>query len=42
MDGFHKLIFNGASFVDILPEIGILLAIALVFFGIGIRGFRIQ
>lgn len=42
MDGFHELIFNQGSLMDVLPEIGILLAIALVLFGIGIRGFRVQ
>ncbi len=42
MDGFHKLLFTQGNFVDVLPEISILLAIALVLFGIGIRGFRIQ
>ncbi len=42
MDGFQQLIFNQGTFVDVLPEIGILLAIALVFFLIGIRGFRVQ
>jgi len=42
MDGFQKLLFNQGNFVDVLPEIGILLAIALVFFAIGIRGFRVQ
>ena len=42
MDGFQELIFNQGTLVDVLPEIGILLAIALVLFGIGIRGFRLQ
>ena len=42
MDGFHELLFNQGTLVDVLPEIGVLLAIALVFFGIGIRGFRVQ
>lgn len=42
MDGFQDLIFNQGSLVDVLPEIGVLLAIALVLFGIGIRGFRVQ
>lgn len=42
MDGFHKVLFNQGTLVDVLPEIGILLAIALVLFGIGIRGFRVQ
>lgn len=42
MDGFHELLFNQGTLVDVLPEIGILLAIALVLFGIGIRGFRVQ
>ncbi len=42
MDGFHELIFSQGTLVDVLPEVGILLAIALVLFGIGIRGFRVQ
>lgn len=42
MDGFHKLLFNQGTLIDVLPEIGILLAIALVLFGIGIRGFKVQ
>lgn len=42
MDGFHTLLFNQGMLVDVLPEIGVLLAIALVLFGIGIRGFRVQ
>ena len=42
MDGFHDLIFNQGTFVDILPEVGVLLAIAVVLFGIGVRGFRVQ
>lgn len=42
MDGFHELIFNQGGFIDILPEVGVLLAIALALFGIGIWGFRVQ
>lgn len=42
MDGFHELIFNQGRLPDVLPEIGILLAIALILFGVGIRGFRVQ
>jgi ABC-2 type transport system permease protein len=42
MDGFHALLFNQGTLVDILPEVGVLLAITLVLFGIGIRGFRVQ
>ncbi|MEZ4727152.1 MAG: ABC transporter permease [Caldilineaceae bacterium] len=42
MDGFHELIFNQGTFVDVLPEVGILLAIALGLFGLGIWGFRVQ
>lgn len=42
MDGFHELIFNQGTFIDVLPEIGILLAIALALFGVGVRGFRVQ
>jgi len=42
MDGFQDLIFNQGTLMDVLPEIGVLLAIALLLFGIGIRGFRVQ
>jgi ABC-2 type transport system permease protein len=42
MDGFHDLIFNQGTLVDVMPEIGVLLAIALVLFGIGVRRFRVQ
>ncbi|MCE7986720.1 MAG: ABC transporter permease [Caldilinea sp. CFX5] len=42
MDGFHDLLFNQGTLIDVLPEVGVLLAIALVLFGIGIRGFRVQ
>jgi ABC-type multidrug transport system permease subunit len=42
MDGFHELIFNQGGLIDVLPEVGILLAIAVVLFGIGIQGFRVQ
>lgn len=42
MDGFHELMFNQGTLVDVLPEVGVLLAIAVVLFGIGIQGFRVQ
>lgn len=42
MDGFHDIIFLGGSLVDVLPEIGVLLAIAAVFFAIGILNFRYE
>jgi ABC-2 type transport system permease protein len=42
MDGFQELIFNQGTLVDVMPEIGVLLAIALVLFGIGVRRFRVQ
>ncbi|MEZ4657196.1 MAG: ABC transporter permease [Caldilineaceae bacterium] len=40
MDAFHDLLFFGGRLSDVLPEIGILLAIALVLFGLGVSGFR--
>lgn len=42
MDAFHKLIFNGGTLVNILPELGVLLLFVLVFFAIGIRGFKYE
>jgi ABC-2 type transport system permease protein len=42
MDGFHDLLFYGGGLVDVLPEVGILLAISAVLFGIGIWGFRYE
>jgi ABC-2 type transport system permease protein len=42
MDGFQDLLFYGGSIVDVLPELGILLAISVVLFGIGIWGFKYE
>lgn len=42
MDAFHKLIFNGGTLVNVLPELGVLLFFVLVFFVIGIRGFKYE
>lgn len=42
MDGFHDLLFYGGTLVDVLPELGILLAISAVLFAIGIWGFQYE
>jgi ABC-2 type transport system permease protein len=42
MDGFQDLLFYGGGLVDVLPEVGILLAISVVLFGIGIWGFKYE
>ncbi|MCC6457501.1 MAG: ABC transporter permease [Caldilineaceae bacterium] len=40
MDAFRDLLFYGGGLVDVLPEIGVLLAAAALLFGIGIWRFR--
>jgi ABC-type multidrug transport system permease subunit len=40
MDAFRDLLFYGGNLVDVLPEIGVLLAAAAVLFGVGIWRFR--
>ena len=40
MDAFHDLLFFGGKLADVLPEIGVLLAITILFFGIGVKSFR--
>jgi ABC-2 type transport system permease protein len=42
MDGFHDLLFYDGGLLDVLPEIGIMLAISLVLFGIGIWRFKYE
>ncbi len=42
MDGFHDLIWYSGGFGDVLPEVGVLLAAAVVLFAIGIRGFSFE
>ncbi|MBX3011907.1 MAG: ABC transporter permease [Caldilineaceae bacterium] len=42
MDGFHELIFNQGTLIDVLPAIGVLLVVAALLFGIGIQRFRVQ
>ncbi|MEM9950006.1 MAG: ABC transporter permease [Chloroflexota bacterium] len=42
MDGFQDLIWYNRGLVDILPEIGILLLIALGFFVVGIFNFKYE
>ena len=42
MDGFHDLIWYNGGFSDVLPEIGVLLAAAVVLFAIGIRRFKYE
>jgi hypothetical protein len=40
MQGYQDLITRGQGFVAVLPEIGVLLGFAAVFFGIAVRKFR--
>ena len=40
MDAFHDLLFFGGNLADVLPEIGVLLAITGLLFAIGVRSFR--
>ena len=42
MDGFQDLIWYSGGFVDVLPEVGVLLGAAAVLFAVGIRGFRYE
>ncbi|MEO8612513.1 MAG: ABC transporter permease [Chloroflexota bacterium] len=42
MDGFHSLLYNQGTFGDILLPVGVLLAMAVVFFGIAIARFRYE
>jgi ABC-2 type transport system permease protein len=39
-EGFTKLIFYGAGFVDVLPQVGVLLLFAAVFFALGLARFQ--
>lgn len=40
MDGFNKIILYGGGVIDVLPEVGVLLAATAVLFGLGVWGFR--
>jgi ABC-2 type transport system permease protein len=42
MDGFHTLLYNQGTFSDILLPVGVLLAMAVVFFAIAIARFRYE
>ena len=42
MDGFQDLIYFGGGFVDVLPEVGVLLGAAVVLFVVGIRSFKYE
>lgn len=42
MRGFLDLIVRGGDFLEILPEAGVLLTFALVFFAIGVQRFRYE
>jgi ABC-2 type transport system permease protein len=42
MDGFHQLIFFGGSLVDVLPMLGVLLVMAVIFFIVGVARFRFE
>lgn len=41
MDGFNKVIRHGGGIMEVLPAVGVLLAIAAVVFGIAITRFRV-
>ncbi len=41
-DAFTKMIFYGGHLVDILPQVGVLLLFALVFFAFGVSRFRYE
>jgi ABC-2 type transport system permease protein len=40
MDAFRKLIFENATLLNILPELGILLAFTALFFALGVKRFK--
>jgi ABC-2 type transport system permease protein len=40
MDGFKDLLWYGGGVVDVLPEVGVLLLISLVVFGVGLARFK--
>ncbi len=42
MQGFQALMFHQGTLVTVLPQVGILLAVAAVLFIVGIRGFRVS
>ena len=42
MQGFRALMFNQGTLVTVLPQVGILLAVAVLLFVVGIRGFRVS
>jgi ABC-2 type transport system permease protein len=42
MNGLTDLITRGASTMDILPNVGVLLLFALVFFAVGLRRLRFE
>lgn len=42
MDGFHKLIFDNASFSAVLPEIAVLVGAALILFVIAVATFKYE
>ncbi|MBX3063533.1 MAG: ABC transporter permease [Anaerolineae bacterium] len=41
-DAFAKLVYYGGGLVDILPQLGVLLLIAVVFFAFGISRFKFE
>jgi len=42
VEGYYSLIAENATLIDILPEIGILIGMGLVFFLIAMRRFKFQ
>jgi ABC-2 type transport system permease protein len=42
MDAFHEMMFYGGSVMDILPMLGVLLGMTVVFFAFGVWNFRYE
>ncbi len=42
MDGYSKIIFSSGTLVDVLPMVGVLLAMGAVFFMIGVSRFKFE
>jgi ABC-2 type transport system permease protein len=40
MDAFHQLLLRGGGFVDVLPQVGVLTAFAMVVLGLAVLRFR--
>ena len=40
MEGYHDLMVRGLGLMQVLPEVGMLLAFAALFFAVGVHRFR--